>query len=172
MGKITLVTGGARSGKSTYALSLADSAEINVFIATAEALDSEMKHRIGHHQAERGDRFTTIETPVHLAETMGKVMPGTRMVIVDCLTVWLSNLLIRDESGRLLEREQAALFRVLQDPPCRMVLVTNEVGMGIVPMNEMARNFRDRAGRLNQMVAEKADEVVFMVSGIPMMIKG
>ncbi|MBU2647195.1 bifunctional adenosylcobinamide kinase/adenosylcobinamide-phosphate guanylyltransferase [bacterium] len=172
MGKITLVTGGARSGKSTYALSLAVSDEKNVFIATAEALDSEMTHRIEHHQAERGDRFTTIETPVHLADTMGQVMLGTGLVIVDCLTVWLSNLLIRDESGRLLEREQAALFSVLQDPPCRMVLVTNEVGMGIVPMNEMARDFRDRAGRLNQKVAEKAEKVVFMVSGIPMMIKG
>lgn len=172
MHKITLVTGGARSGKSGYALSLVDPAAANIFIATAEAIDNEMQQRIDHHQKERGDRFLTVEAPVYLADAILGVKSETRLLIVDCLTVWLGNLLVKDESAGLLEAETEALLGVLKSPPCRMILVTNEVGMGIVPMNEMARDFRDRAGRLNQNVAELATEVVLMVSGIPMTIKG
>jgi adenosylcobinamide kinase/adenosylcobinamide-phosphate guanylyltransferase len=172
MGKITLVTGGARSGKSSYALSLADPSEKNVFIATAEAVDDEMLQRIDRHQEERNNRFLTIEAPVHLAQAIRSVTPETQLVIVDCLTVWLGNLLVKDESGQLQAVEFAALLDALRDPPCRVVIVTNEVGMGIVPMNEMARKFRDQAGWLNQRVAELAAEVVFVVSGIPMKVKG
>ena len=172
MEKITLVTGGARSGKSGYALSLADPAENNVFIATAEAVDDEMQQRIERHQKERDNRFLTIEAPVHLAQAICAVKPETRLVIVDCLTVWLGNLLVKDDSGRLLETEIEALLQILRDPPCRMVIVTNEVGMGIVPMNEMAREFRDQAGWLNQSVAALAEEAVFIISGIPMKVKG
>ncbi|MBW2709797.1 MAG: bifunctional adenosylcobinamide kinase/adenosylcobinamide-phosphate guanylyltransferase [Deltaproteobacteria bacterium] len=172
MEKMTLVTGGARSGKSSYALSLADAAEKNVFIATAEALDNEMQQRIDRHQQERGDRFLTIEAPVNLAQAIRSVEADTQLVIVDCLTVWLGNLLVKDETCRLLETEIESLLEVLKNPPCRMVFVTNEVGMGIVPINEMARDFRDRAGWLNQSVAALAEEVVFIVSGIPMTVKG
>lgn len=172
MEKITLVTGGARSGKSSYALSLADPAEKNVFIATAEGLDDEMQQRIDHHKKERNDRFLTIEAPVHLSHAIRAVKSEIQLVIVDCLTVWLGNLLVKDESEQLLKTEIEALLDILEDPPCRLVIVTNEVGMGIVPMNELARKFRDQAGWLNQRVAELASEVVFIVSGISMKVKG
>ncbi len=172
MEKITLVTGGARSGKSSYALSLADSVEKKVFIATAEAVDDEMQQRIDRHQKERDDRFLTVETPVHLGQAIRAVESETQLVIIDCLTVWLGNLLVKDDSGGLLKTETEDLLDILKNPPCPIVIVTNEVGMGIVPMNEMARDFRDQAGWLNQKVAELAEEVIFIVSGIPMKVKG
>ncbi len=172
MAKITLVTGGARSGKSSYALSLAESIKKNVFIATAEAVDDEMQQRIDRHQKERNDRFLTIETPVHLGQAISAVESETQLVIIDCLTVWLGNLLVKDDSGQLLKTETEALLNILKDPPCPLVIVTNEVGMGIVPMNEMARKFRDQAGWLNQKIAELAEEVIFIISGISMKVKG
>lgn len=171
MNRITLITGGARSGKSRYALKLADTPEAKIFVATAEAVDDEMKKRIDNHRLERGDSFRTIEAPVHLAAAIRGVDSGIALLVVDCLTVWLGNLQVKDESGQLLITEIEALLAVLREPPCPVVLVTNEVGMGIVPMNEMARTFRDTAGRLNQQVAEIADEVILMVSGIPVVIK-
>ncbi len=171
MKKITLVTGGARSGKSSFALSLAKLSDQNVFIATAEAIDDEMRRRIDQHRKERGESFRTIEAPIHLAEAIEAVDEKTPLMIIDCLTVWLGNLQVKDETGHLLVAEVEALLNVLKKPPCRMILVTNEVGMGIVPMNEMSRDFRDHAGRLNQRVADIADDVVLMVSGIPVTIK-
>ncbi len=171
MAKVTLVTGGARSGKSGYALTLADPSLENTFIATAEAIDDEMKQRIERHREERGDHFRTIEAPVHLADAIRPLSGTTELIIIDCLTVWLGNMQVRDESGSLLAQEVDALLELLKRPPCSVVLVTNEVGMGIVPMNDMAREFRDQAGRLNQRVAEIADHVILMVSGLPVIIK-
>jgi adenosylcobinamide kinase/adenosylcobinamide-phosphate guanylyltransferase len=168
--RVTLITGGARSGKSTHALTLAEPRASKAFIATAQVVDDEMRARIEKHRAERGNSFTTIEAPLDLAEGVRSVPDGCEVAVVDCLTVWLGNLMhahgpdaAYPEVGRFLEN--------LADAPCDLILVTNEVGMGIVPDNELARAFRDRAGRLNQRVAELADVVVFVVSGIPMTIK-
>jgi len=171
MAKITLITGGARSGKSGYALTLVDPSLENTFIATAEAIDDEMMQRIARHREERGDQFRTIEAPVHLADAIRSLAGSTELIIVDCLTVWMGNMQVRDESGRLSVQEVEALLDTLKNPPCSVILVTNEVGMGIVPMNDMAREFRDQAGRLNQSVAKIADQVVLMVSGLPVIIK-
>ncbi len=173
MPTVTLVTGGARSGKSRYALALAETRAHPVFVATAEATDAEMADRVLRHQRERGERFRTVEEPVHLAEALGAFPAGTDIAIVDCLTVWLGNLLHYhgDDDGRL-QAEVDALLAALEDPPTDLALVTNEVGMGIVPMTELGRRFRDLAGRLNQDVAARADSVVLVVSGIPVRIKG
>lgn len=173
MNRITLITGGGRSGKSTHALSLARGyREKKAFIATAEAFDDEMRERIGKHRQERGDAFVTVEEPLDPARAL-KSLPGDIAVaVVDCLTVWLGNLM--HHRGARDERypEMDSLMDILSNPPCDLILVTNEVGMGIVPHNDMARRFRDLAGRVNQEAAALADDVVLMVCGIPVRVKG
>lgn len=171
MKHVTLVTGGVRSGKSTHALELALSFPKRIFIATAIAFDPEMESRIAKHQAERGQTFDTIEEPVHLAEALRTVPPNTDVVLIDCLTIWASNLLFRFGEDKDWFPQIDSLLDVLSDPPCHLVLVTNEVGMGIVPESPLGRRFRDLAGSINQNVARVATRVVFMVSGIPMQIK-
>ena len=171
MSTVTLVTGGARSGKSRYALTLAGRHERRAFIATALVTDDEMRERIRKHREERGPAFTTIEEPLDLASALGRLPDGCGIAIVDCITVWLGNLMhVRGADG--LFPEVKAFVEALRRPPCDIVVVTNEVGMGVVPPTELGREFRDRAGRLNQEIAALADEVVFMVSGIPLVIKG
>ena len=164
---LTLVLGGARSGKSRYAESLLGGAG-GVYIATAESIDDEMRARIGRHRARRDDRWTTAEAPLDLAGALrahGRNAPG---VLVDCLTVWLGNLM---HAGRDVDREVRALLESLAAIEAPVVLVANEVGLGVVPDNPMARAFRDHAGELNQALAARADRVVLVTAGLPLVLK-
>ena len=164
---ITLILGGARSGKTTHALAAAEASGRGlVMIATAEALDTEMEERICRHRAERGPRWRTLEAPLDLAAALAHVS-AEETAVVDCLTLWVSNLMHAD---RDLEAEAARLIAAL--PGREVVLVSNEVGLGIVPDNALARRFRDAAGRLNQQVAAAADRVVFVAAGLPLTLKG
>ncbi len=168
---ITLITGGSRSGKSSHALKLAEAFDKRLYIATAEAFDKEMKERIVNHQKERGEAYTTIEEPLKVSRVIKSEGSKFDIIILDCLTVWLGNLQHYLGNQEEQEAEFLSLRELLENPPCSIILVTNEVGMGIVPENEMSRKFRDAAGLLNQLIAEMADQVVLMVSGIPMIIK-
>ena len=168
---ITLLTGGSRSGKSSHALELAEQHEKKVFIATAQAMDDEMKARISKHQEERGDSFQTIEEPLEVANAISSIKDSNSVILLDCLTVWLGNLMFHLETEEEREQRITDFLTLLQSPPCEIIVVTNEVGMGIVPENKLSRTFRDAAGHLNQQVAKLADKVIFMVSGIPLKIK-
>lgn len=161
-----LVIGGARSGKSRYAESLAKGERI--YIATAQAWDDEMKARIAKHQAQRGAGWTTLETPLDLAATLAGQDKARRFVLVDCLTLWISNLMHHE---RDVAREIEQLATTLAGMKAQVVLVSNEVGQGIVPDNAMARAFRDWQGLCNQCIAMAVDEVVMVVAGIPVPIK-
>jgi adenosylcobinamide kinase/adenosylcobinamide-phosphate guanylyltransferase len=164
---VILIGGGARSGKSRYALERARAIEgTRAFVATAQPFDEEMATRIDRHRAERGEEFTTIEEPLDLA----RVIAGARfdVILVDCLTLWLSNIMFANkdceaETGSLVNAAQAAVGTV--------IFVTNEVGSGIVPDNALAREFRDRAGILNQRIAGMAQEVYWMVFGQALRVK-
>jgi adenosylcobinamide kinase/adenosylcobinamide-phosphate guanylyltransferase len=166
--RILLVTGGARSGKSAEAeRRVAAMAGRPVYIATAEAGDAEMAARIAAHRARRGDGWRTIEAPLALAEALDAT-DGEGPRLVDCLTLWLSNLML---AGRDWRTDAAALAAALDRQRSPAVLVTNEVGGGIVPENALARAFRDAAGLLNQQVAGVADEVVVVIAGQPLVLK-
>jgi adenosylcobinamide kinase/adenosylcobinamide-phosphate guanylyltransferase len=167
--RITLVLGGARSGKSRYAEALVRDAGGGIYLATAQALDDEMAARIARHRAERGNAWTTIEEPLELAAALERSAQAGRPILVDCLTLWLSNLM---GTERAVERETARLITVLKTLPVPVVLVSNEVGLGIVPDNALARAFRDEAGRLNQAVAAAAGRVVLLAAGLPLVLKG
>ncbi|MBF0356031.1 MAG: bifunctional adenosylcobinamide kinase/adenosylcobinamide-phosphate guanylyltransferase [Alphaproteobacteria bacterium] len=161
---ITLVLGGTRSGKSALAESLVP--EGGLYIATAEILDAEMKARIDSHVARRGTTWQTLEAPFDLAQALRhQDMP----TLVDCLTLWVSNLLL---AGRDATLEVADVIEALKSRHSDTVLVSNEVGLGIVPDNALARDFRDRAGIVNQKIAAMADRVVFVAAGLPMVLKG
>ncbi|MGV7212355.1 bifunctional adenosylcobinamide kinase/adenosylcobinamide-phosphate guanylyltransferase [Bradyrhizobium sp. UFLA05-112] len=165
---VVLITGGARSGKSRRAEARVRSFPGRpVYIATAEALDAEMAERIAHHRARRGDEWIERETPLDLVAALDATDGGGAR-LVDCLTLWLSNLL---HAGRDWSNEAALLAAALRRQQSPVILVTNEVGLGIVPDNALARRFRDAAGLLNQAVAEVADEVELVVSGLPMKVK-
>jgi len=166
MSRVTLVLGGARSGKSRYAEGLSATYGHKTYIATAQPLDDEMRQRIADHQARRGEGWVTVEAPRDLAGALDAVTAG--FVLVDCVTLWLSNLLLQD---RDLAAEVETLCRVLERIPARVVLVSNEVGLGIVPENALARRFRDAQGLANQRLAEMADEVVFVAAGLPLTLK-
>ncbi|MEI6809664.1 MAG: bifunctional adenosylcobinamide kinase/adenosylcobinamide-phosphate guanylyltransferase [bacterium] len=172
MGKITLVTGGARSGKSSYALASAMSGRKRAFIATATACDAEMAERIAKHRMERANNFLTIEEPLDLAGALRSLPVGTDAVIIDCLTVWMGNLMHYHGAAMQTFPQIGEFLTAIGSAPFDLLVVTNEVGMGIVPDNEMGRKFRDMAGRLNAQVAQIADVVVLLVSGIPLTIKG
>ena len=164
---LTLILGGARSGKTALALRLAEArSAAPVLIATAEALDTEMEERIARHRAERGPHWTTVEAPLDLAAALG-ALPADQVVLVDCLTLWLSNLM---HAERDLEAETAALIATLAGRP--VILIANEVGLGIVPDNALARRYRDAAGRLNQTLAAACDQVAFVAAGLPLALKG
>ncbi len=170
---VTLVLGGARSGKSAYAEGCVERyAErhggARVYLATAEARDAEMAARIAAHRARRGERWTTIEEPVDLASALMRAARPGGAVVVDCLTLWLANLIERERDVDEESRNLADALVGLEGP---VVLVANEVGMGIVPDNAQTRAFRDHAGRLNQRVAERAERVVFVAAGLPLVLK-
>jgi adenosylcobinamide kinase/adenosylcobinamide-phosphate guanylyltransferase len=174
MAEVTLITGGARSGKSSFALELARRGySRRALIATAVALDEEMKERILRHQEERGDTFHTIEEPVRLAEAISSCAGQIEVAVVDCLTVWLGNLYHHyDENEPSIKNHVDRFLAALDRAPCDLILVTNEVGWGIVPENRLARAFRDMAGLLNRQVAQKARCVYLLCCGIPLTIKG
>jgi len=164
--RLTLITGAARSGKTQFALKNLDETGPYTYIATAELLDDEMRTRAERHRRERGDRWRTIEEPFDVAATVQEL---TGLVVLDCLTLWLSNWMMRDESQ--LEQQIDLLCSSLREAPCRIRTITNEVGWSIVPENAIARRFRDLSGVMNQRVAAIADSVYLMVCGIPMRVK-
>ena len=167
--RVTLVLGGARSGKSRHAQALAEAqGGALVFVATAQALDDEMRARVAQHRADRDLRWRTVEAPLALAETVvAEGRPGS-VLLLDCLTLWASNLLLGEADAALA---LDALDAALRDTAARVVLVANEVGLGIVPDNALARRFRDLAGTINQRVAARADRVVFVAAGLPLVLK-
>ncbi|MEI6639621.1 MAG: bifunctional adenosylcobinamide kinase/adenosylcobinamide-phosphate guanylyltransferase [Chlorobium sp.] len=170
---IYYVTGGARSGKSSFALQLAASYKNKVFLATAEPFDDEMRSRIDKHQEERRGHFTTIEEPLSLGQALRQIPAATDVVLLDCLTVWAGNLMHYAEGvgeGEI-DRQIELFFEALRQPPCDIILVSNEVGMGIVPENAMARRFRDLAGLINQRAAARATEAYLLCSGLPIRLK-
>ncbi|MBA4503732.1 bifunctional adenosylcobinamide kinase/adenosylcobinamide-phosphate guanylyltransferase [Marinobacterium marinum] len=167
---IRLILGGARSGKSRLAEQLARATGREVFyIATAQARDSEMRHRIERHRSERPEHWTTIEEPLQLASTILAAQAPNRCLLIDCLTLWVTNQLLESAD---LQAEREALCMALNNARGDIILVSNETGMGVVPMGELSRRFSDEAGWLNQSVAALADQVVLMVAGIPMRVKG
>jgi adenosylcobinamide kinase/adenosylcobinamide-phosphate guanylyltransferase len=172
MSRIILVTGGARSGKSRFAERLALTFGTPLgYLATCEPLDTEMDERVVRHQERRGPEWLTIEEPLRLAETLAAHDGRFRAVLVDCVTLWLSNLLLAHEEPErvmMAVREFAAEAPKFDTP---LILVTNEVGMGIVPENRLARLFRDLAGEANELLAATADEVHLVFSGLPLRLK-
>ncbi len=172
MARIVFVTGGARSGKSRFAQRLVEAWEGPLlYVATAEVLDDEMADRVRRHREDRGPRWTTLEEPLDLARALAEA-EAYGGALVDCLTLWTSNLLGRhgdDEGG--LRRARESFYRALDGFSGRVCLVTNEVGAGIVPANPLARRFRDLAGRINQDCAARAHEAYLVVSGLPVRLK-
>jgi adenosylcobinamide kinase / adenosylcobinamide-phosphate guanylyltransferase len=168
----TLILGGARSGKSALAERLASaSGREVVYVATAQAGDEEMARRIAHHRARRPASWHSVEEPLALAAALQAHARTDRCLLVDCLTLWLSNLLADAEVERF-ERERAALLAVLPELPGEIVLVSNEVGLGIVPLGELTRRFVDEAGRLHQALAASCERVLFVAAGLPLALKG
>ena len=175
---LQLILGGARSGKSRYALSLGDKStyERRIFLATAFAGDEEMKKRIERHQAERGDRWTTLEEPYHLVTALEKSNPGANdLLVIDCSTLWISNLLCGMGGKALtvseIEKEFEKLIKVLPQLKGIIRVVSNEVGLGLVPDNSLGRQFRDLQGKFNQTLAALANQVIFMTAGLPQKLK-
>ena len=168
---LTLILGGARSGKSRLALQRAEaSAQPVCFIATAQAHDAEMADRIARHQAERPAHWVTVEAPLDLAGAIRTAPSG--IVVVDCLTLWLTNWLCQPEHDDF-STARAALFAVLQARHAdEIILVSNETGLGIIPLGALTRRFVDEAGWLNQDIARIADEVIFVAAGLPLTLKG
>ncbi|ABD89282.1 bifunctional adenosylcobinamide kinase/adenosylcobinamide-phosphate guanylyltransferase [Rhodopseudomonas palustris] len=165
----TLVLGGARSGKSLYAEQLiVDSGLERIYLATGSASDDEMAARIAHHRTQRGDGWTTVEEPQAVVETLAREAGCGRAVLVDCLTLWLANLMY---AGRDVAVASRALADHLRDAREAIVLVSNEVGLGLVPDTPLGRDFRDAQGRLNQIVAAAVPNVVFIAAGLPLWLK-
>ena len=168
-----LVLGGARSGKSSFALDLCNSMEGNrFFIATAQAFDDEMEDRIRRHREDRGNEWQTIEDHLEISKRIRENDNRDTIILVDCLTLWLSNLYMKYEPDNdMVYKKIDELVAGLSDIKGRVVLVSNEVGMGIVPENKLARLYRDSAGAMNSKIAEKAEKVVITFSGLPMILK-
>ncbi len=174
MNTITFIIGGCRSGKSRQALEVAETTAESgrLFIATCVPTDAEMEQRVGQHRRERGASWKTIEIPVNLAVAVARESTRANVILVDCLTLWTSNLLMTAaDGGETIEHHTAALIDSLKKSGCPVILVSNETGTGIVPENALARKFRDMVGTVNQQVAAAADRVIWMVAGIPVEIK-
>jgi len=173
VGSFTFVTGGCRSGKSSHAQELAESlaSENRLYVATLQPLDTEMEKRVTDHQAQRDDSWYTIEEPIDIVQVIQKEQKKAGVILVDCITLWVTNLFMTEQSeGDILKRVEAfAEAAAASNVP--IVTVSNEVGMGIVPDNALSRQFRDIQGAANQRIAAMAHKVVFTVSGIPMVMK-
>lgn len=167
-----LILGGVRSGKSALAEQRAlGSGRQVTYIATATAGDAEMAARIAHHRQRRPAVWHIVEEPLLLATALQNHATDNHCIIVDCLTLWITNLLLADDTS-LLERERAALLELLPSLPGQIVLVSNEVGLGIVPLGELSRRFADEAGRLHQQLASRCERVTFVAAGLPLTLKG
>ncbi len=165
---VTLVLGGARSGKSAFSERLAAPSRRPVYLATAEPRDEEMAERIRRHRLRRGPRWTTVEEPLDIAPALQRWTAADAAVVVDCLTLWLSNVM---HVGRDPNAEMQGLLETIRRLRGPVVFVSNEVGWGIVPENRLARQFRDRIGRLHQALAETAGQVYLVVAGLPLLMK-
>jgi adenosylcobinamide kinase/adenosylcobinamide-phosphate guanylyltransferase len=174
LNKSIFVLGGCRSGKSNYALETAQkiSGDKKVFIATCIPRDDEMKLRVARHQQERSRHWHTVEAPIHVPEAIGEAGGKAGILLVDCLTLWISNLLMENHDSDPILNQVHNLTRAVASAACPVILVSNEVGTGIVPENKLARLYRDLVGSTNQAVAECVDQVVWVVAGIPVTIKG
>ena len=170
---ITVVIGGCRSGKSSFALDQANKikGENKYFIATSVPMDSEMEKRVENHQQERGEDWITIEEPVKIHEKINQYSPKACVILVDCLTLWVSNLLFHSYDLSQIDTAIMHLEASLEQCECPVFLVSNEVGCGIVPENKLARQFRDLAGFVNQRMAKVADTVFMTIAGIDVQIK-
>ena len=174
MKHVTFILGGCRSGKSRYALEVARNltAEQRIFIATGVAFDDEMRERVSRHQAERGREWTTVEAPLKLPEALAAHGGEPKhVVLVDCLTFWINNLLLESAESSAAQMKIPQLVEAIEGARCPVILVSNEVGAGIVPENPLARSFRDIVGSMNQAVAACAAKVVWVVAGIPVPVK-
>jgi adenosylcobinamide kinase/adenosylcobinamide-phosphate guanylyltransferase len=169
----TLVTGGCRSGKSRHAQTLAEAVpgQRRCYIATCVPLDAEMENRVARHRADRGPEWRTVEEPLAVARAIDEHAPHADVILVDCLTLWISNLMGggRDMDGVVAAARELAI--AVRNAACHIILVTNEVGAGIVPENALARRYRDAAGLVNQTLAAACERVVWSVAGIPVQIK-
>lgn len=172
MSKIILILGGVRSGKSTHAISLARKHEKVAFVATCQALDKEMQERIRLHQKARPKHWKIFEEPNNLDSLLMKIGDTFDCVIIDCLTLWISNLILAGYKEAKILKKIDALLVNCRKKKAKVIMVSNEVGLGLVPANKLGRDFRDIAGKVNQMVARVSDEVLFFVSGVPLKIKG
>jgi adenosylcobinamide kinase/adenosylcobinamide-phosphate guanylyltransferase len=172
--EIIFVIGGCRSGKSTYALQTAEkvAGERKVYIATCVPQDDEMKKRVAKHQTERSKSWATVEEPLELSEAIIQNSRRADVILIDCLTLWVSNLLMETDNEKKIEDTISDLIEALEKVTCPVVLVSNEVGTGIVPENKLARQYRDIIGLANQAVAKTAGKVIWMVAGIPVTVKG
>lgn len=167
-----LILGGARSGKSHLAQDIAARRWLRpVYLATAEILDDEMAARVHLHRKARAQHWRCVEEPMEIAKIIRRGVPGMDGILVDCLTIWLSNVLLKEGRGAFARRRDE-LVKALRQTRQDVILVANEVGMGVVPDNELGRTFRDLAGWLNQAVAKEADTVVFVAAGLPLVLKG
>ena len=166
---LTLVLGGQRSGKSRHAEGLICLDEGALYVATAQALDKEMKERIGAHKNRRGKNWTTVEEPLDLATALLTHDKAGRPILIDSLAMWVSNLLARDEE---VEKQILALINALENIKSPIIVVSDEVGLGIIPDNALARRFIDKLGKLNQLIATRADNVIFVTAGLPILLKG
>lgn len=168
----TLILGGTRSGKSALAERLAIDGGVEVvYVATAQAGDAEMAARIAHHRSRRPQQWRCVEEPIHLADVLREHAHARRCILVDCLTLWLSNLLGHAD-GHVFERERTRLLEALPALPGQLLMVSNEVGFGIVPLGELTRRFVDESGRLHQAIAAVSERVVFVAAGLPLALKG
>ena len=171
--KLIFISGGCRSGKSQFALDYANRHfHKKIYLATCEALDEEMAKRIEDHKKRRGSDWQTVEEPIKIAEAIRQHDDGAEVILLDCITLWLSNLLMRQKSDHAIMEEVSRLMDMVNQVQTSFIFVSNEVGMGIVPAEPLGRRFRDLAGMANQKIAEAANRVVFMVSGIPIFLKG
>ena len=174
MKNIIFIIGGCRSGKSRYALNLADqiSEDNKIFIATCVPGDEEMKQRVLLHQKERSAQWKTLEVPVLLPKAINDISGKTEVVLVDCLTLWLNNIFTENDHQETIRKQIQQLSQSLGKVQCPVILVSNEVGAGIVPENKLARRFRDVMGFVNQTLSDISDQVIWMIAGIPVTIKG
>ena len=171
--EIHLILGGCRSGKSRHALETADMrpAGTNLFVATCVPADEEMKARVMRHQQERDSGWTTLEAPLALPGVIRDRAPDADVIIIDCLTLWVNNLMERYEDDESLMDQVRSLGKALEEADCRVLIVSNEVGGGVVPENAVARRFRDLSGFTNQHIAACANRVTWMVAGIPVAVR-
>ncbi len=171
--RLTLILGGRRAGKSTYAQRLAGERAPDgrvLFVATAEALDEDMSERIRQHRESRPPEWVTLETPLDIVGDLSPIADRYDIVLLDCLTLWVTNLMLAESDHRVLD-EARRLLDCYREQDASWIVVSNEVGLGVVPSSRLGRDFSDELGRVNQLVASQADEVTFIAAGLPLQLK-